>query len=342
MINLRKYQERGKHCFIQRLRCADRCLKIFDAYPLKNFKGLDRFYWGDHPKDGNPRKNSLLTEATKIQNYAWWHGLAPRVYEIKKIVDAGRKYWAQEQEYIEGNTNPVETQNTYEKVKQLGNTYGYENAKDDVSMYDVRDNKLLDYNTFFFSKNHKEKIIDLYRDKGRYGKIYYHKIPELGLNKGPRDNDQRVKEMKLKDIDFKKKSVIDVGCAGGYFLRYAKDNGAKEVLGVDTPDTVEAAFIANNELGYWDIDYRNRDLTQPYTADDKVFDIAFFLSMNFHVPIPDVVKKAKTVIYEDNSKDSRHKEQIQDEWKQWFKNIKFIGFSTDHDKEGKAVYHCYK
>ncbi len=325
---------RGKHCQI----IPDgrgRAYKVFDAYPKKDWEmDIDKMVWGFYP----------LKDLTIIQNYAWWHGLAPRVYDIVKV-RIGRPvvyYYAQEVDYLTGEYAEAKEHETYEKINKLGETYGFKYDKIDCSPTDIMGGKLVDFNTFHLTDDHLKKVQELYRTKGKYGKIYYHKIPEWGMKKGPRDNDARIGQMKLGKVDFKNKNVIDIGCAGGFFTRYAKDRGATYVKGVDSENTAHAAFIASNELGYWDIDYEGTDLRKPYNAGDEVFDIAFFLSMNHHVAVPDVVKQAKMVVYEDNSKDLRHEERIQSEWKQWFKRIEFVGFATDHDKKGKAIYHCYK
>lgn len=331
---------RGKHCQI----IPDgkgRAYKVFDAYPKDSWNmEVDDMMWGKYK----------LKDLTIIQNYAWWHGLAPRVYDIIKV-RVGRPavfYYAQEVDYLTGEYAKDNKNGVYEEINHLGKIYGFKYDKADCSPKDVIDGQLVDFNTFHFTDDHLEKVQELYRVKGKYGKIYYHKIPEWDMKKGPRNNDERVKQMQLHKIDFKNKNVVDIGCAGGFFSRYAKDRGANDVLGLDLSNIIEAAFIANNELGYWDIDTLPIDLNSKTRTDDMgkgdnhVFDIAFFLSMNHHVPVPDVVKQAKVVIYEDNSKDLRHEEKIQDEWKQWFKKIEFIGFATDHDKQGKAIYHCYK
>jgi len=46
-VDMREYnlfQERGKHCFIYRLKNG-LLLKIFDAYPLKDWDNLENFKW---------------------------------------------------------------------------------------------------------------------------------------------------------------------------------------------------------------------------------------------------------------------------------------------------------
>ena len=71
------------------------------------------------------------------------------------------------------------------------------------------------------------------------------------MHGGPRDSERRIKELGLDQIDFKNKTVWDVGCAGGFFTRYAIDRGAKRVIGFDNEATVNAARNMANYLGYF-------------------------------------------------------------------------------------------
>jgi len=331
------FKKKGKHCFLYPLPDKRLALKIFNAYPLNNWENLSGFRWGDPPAGDNPDMSVPLIDATKIQNIAWMHGLAPRVYGIVKVRIGNQKYWAQEVELVEGEfaENKHEVfYATYKKVKDLGLVYGFESEKDDVSAKDVIGGKLVDFNTFHFTKDHLGKVKKAYIEKARYGKIYYHNVPEWGLVNSPRKNKDRVKYMKLDEIDFKGKSVLDLGCAGGYFCRYVKDRGAGYVRGVDFEDPVFAAFLVSNELMYWDIDFYNKDICN-YQPTMK-FDIVFFLSMNYHIGIPSWLAGVtkKICIFEDNSKERNAKKTLT----KMFKEVKLVGKARDHGM--KPIYHC--
>jgi len=304
---------------------------------LKDWDNLENFKWGDEPVGDNFNMSVLLIEATKIQNICWLHGLAPRVYGIAKVKFGNNKYWAQEVEAVEGKfaADYDEAYQVYKKVKELGKEYGFKNEKDDVSTMDVIGGKLVDFNTFHFTDDHLEKIKKIYIEKARYGKIYYHNISEWGLVNSPRKNKKRVKWMALDEIDFRNKSVLDLGCAGGFFCRYAKDRGAKYVCGIDEKDPIFAAILASNELGYWDIDFYSEDLNKyrPERAD-----IVFFLSMNYHIGIPHWLADVtdEVCIFEDNSKERNAKEQL----KKMFRRVVEVGKALNHGD--KPIYHCYK
>lgn len=337
----------GKHCIIVPYR-DKRIIRVFTSYPLEDWKSLDTFFWGDKQPEGYPRMHVRLIDATKIQNIAWLYKLAPRVYEIVKVKIGKQKFWGQICEDLGDNfcKEHDEALVPYGKVKSLGKVYGFKNAKDDVSKWDVIDKKLVDFNTFHFTEDHKIKMASAYSRMSRYGKKYYHDVLSLGLENGPRKNDIRVRWMKLADISFKGKSVLDLGSSGGFFCRYVKSRGAKEVVGIDcsgygSPDPVTGAYLASFEEGFYDIDYLEIDLKDEFL--DEKFDYVFYFSMTFHLGVPkwlpDVTNKI--CIVEDNSKERNADVEL----KKIFRKIVYKDESTDRGEEaghGLKIYWCYK
>jgi hypothetical protein len=301
-----------------------------------------------------------LPEASVIQNICWINGLAPRVYEIVGVELSGEKYFAQIQERLEGE-QPLKEQKeifegVYEKVKKLGEIYGFKNEKDDVSCYDVIDNKLVDFNTFHFSDNHLDLVKKIIGEKGKYGKIYYQCEPKLDMNGGPRKTETRIKDMCLDRIDFKNKSVLDLGCAGGAFIRYSKDRGATNCLGIDFEDVIGSdtrliAYLISWELDYYDVDFEQHDLREwlplKYGLNSLPFaDIVFFLSMNYHIGIPEWLPEVtkEVCIFEDNAKGQADNPEIRKQTletlKKMFKKVELVGYGKDHG--GKPCYFCWK
>lgn len=339
---------RGKHCIIvQHPEHKDRILKIFNVYPIEEFgqQAVDDALWGDLPANReDPLMSVSLKDATKIQNYCWLEGLAPRVYAIRGVLLNNKKCLAQEIEKLDKHSeNEAEAYEVYKKVKKLGEYYGWGNDKDDVSAVDVMDGKLVDFNTFHFQDEHQDKIKGIHFELAKYGKIYYQDIPELGLHGAPRKSEDRVKYMKLDALDFKGKSVADYGCAGGYFTRYARSQGATRVTGYDYEDVkgsnnIKAARIIANELGYWDIDYVDKDLRTFVGVPHPHHDITFFLSMNFHIGIPEWLAAVtkEVCIFEDNSKNRDALPALQ----KMFTKVEKVGEALDHGN--KPIYHCWK
>jgi len=339
---------KGKHLTIYPLEgYEDRALKVFTAYPVKDWheKTLRKLRWGDPPRlKGQPSMSVPLIEATKIQNHCWLEGLAPRVYSICGVYDGKKKYFAQEVEFLGDHfTTQDAAMKVYLKVKALGKIYGWHVEKNDVSSYDVIDGKLVDFNTFHFSVGHVENVKQLYSDLGRYGKKYYHPIPEWGLRGSPRGI-ERLDQMGLEDLSFAGKSVLDLGCSSGMMCRHAKDLGSAYTLGIDmpgkgSPDPVKAAYIVSNELEYWSLDFKNMDLTKD--APEGEWDIVFALSLNFHFDVFETLEKIdhKICIFEDNSKDRDADKRLLE----MYDKVYLVGKTFDHDKDrGKIIYHCYK
>ena len=338
------FPDYGKHCFVWKSPDGN-LLRVFNFLESDNWSDLGTFMWGDLPAKGEPNMSVLLTDATKIQNLCWLHGLAPRVYGIVKVGVGCRKYWAQHVEEVAGEAeNDRVAYDVYKKVKRLGAKYGFENEKDDVSVHDVIGGKLVDFNTFHFTSDYKERLARVYREYAIYGKKYYHSVPSLGLESAPRKNGQRALELGLDKIDFGEKSVLDIGCAGGWFCRYVKSRGAGDVVGLDTNDargssTILAANIASIMEGFNDIEFMDCNVKVDEVPKD--YDIVLFLSMSFHVGVPSWLADATgyMCIVEDNSKGRI----AYDELKKMFARVEKVGYTTDRGLEYKLpVYHCYK
>jgi len=347
------YPDRGKHCFIGRI--GNDVYRIFDILPVSDLTDevADKeFHWGDYPSEFKPYRGwSGLKEATIIQNICWLHGLAPRVYEIVGLEMESGKYFAQRIEDLTGQPYCDEHNDAfplYEKVKKLGEIYGFHTEKDDVSRRDVMGGKLVDFNTFHFTEDHREKVMAIIRDKGHYGKTIYQDEPKLDIISTPRKTQHRIEAMKLDKIDFNGKSVLDLGCATGGFCRYASDRGAGDVLGIDFEDvagtdTREAAYLEAWELGYFDIEFDMQDLRK---YKPKLADLTFFCSMAYHIGIPDWLGEItnELLIFEENSKGFKEDPQVLkntiNKLKSMFRKVELVGHSRD--REPQPIFWCYK
>jgi SAM-dependent methyltransferase len=226
-----------------------------------------------------------------------------------------------------------------EATDSVGKEFGFARETGKISIYDFIDGKLIDPQIYAFIKPYEEIVKDMYINLGRYGKVYYQNVPEIGLTGGPRNCALRAKELGLDNIDFTDKVVLDVGCAGGYFTRYAIDRGAGKAIGIDLKEPIEAARHLANYLGYFNNDYEVVNIKeQDYSSEGK--DIIFFLSMNMHVGIPHYVLEAPFVVFEDNGEETRKLDQLGEPWTSHFKDIKFIGRNTEHGM--KPIYHLSK
>jgi len=322
------------------------CIKVFYGNPLKENETLEDALWGDNHDITNHnkvRKNTKLIIGSKIQNILWKHNLSARVYAIFEAEFKGNRVACQLTDYLDGsyasNIKEVEKLHNHD-IAALAKTYCFSDVKDILSCKDIIGGKIIDVQQYTFDKGIEDKIKEIYFNQGKYGKIYYQAVPELGLSGGPRKSLDRVDYMKLDSIDFKGKIVWDIGCAGGFFCRYALSRGAKIVYGFDEPDPVFSAFMVSNYLGYFNIDYIATDLSKGIPSDIPKADIAYFLSMNLHIGIPERLKEVPFIIFEDNSYDGRDKEVLDKPWTDWFNDIEFVGRAKDHGN--KSIYKLNK
>lgn len=78
-------------------------------------------------------------------------------------------------------------------------------------------------------------------------------------------------------VDFKDKTVIDLGCNFGLFSRLATELGAKHVTGLDyLPEVVEGATLLASLYGYKNISYQTFNIEKP-DRELGLFDIAILV-----------------------------------------------------------------
>jgi len=351
-----QYRGRGKHCFVVRATDEVRekfgllhkklLLKVFHLDPIDEGTDISKIKWGDDPKGDNPRLNTTIMEATKIQNICHFEYVAPKVHALLTVIFREKLYLAQLIDDLGADFKEHHTDSyaVYERIKELGAKYGFTNQKDDVSKWDVLQDKLIDFQTFWFTEEHKKKIVQIYKDKTKWGKIYYHECPALELTGGPRNMAKRVIEMGLDKVDFKDKTVLDIGCSGGIFINYALDRGAKRAVGLDFKECVQGARLASNESEHFNAEYYGIDLLKTNTKYlqglmniDK-FDIVLYFSMFRHVHFPDFVWElcGDMAIIEWNNWKSE--EEIKGLVGKQF-NINKEGRTTDHGT-GKPFWFC--
>jgi hypothetical protein len=353
-----EYQTKAKHSFIVRNKpflkriCSKYgrnpdglCVKVFYGNPLKDDEPLGKALWGDNPKPGQPKINTTVMDASKIHNILWRHGLSPRVYAVfagrykGKYSYKGTKVACQLTDYL-GKPKPKsqgQIDSVIDRVVKIGGQYSFDCEKRIFNARDIIGGKIVDVQPFNFNKGYKEKVKKIYIEKGRYGKVYYQDVPELGLKGGPRKSLDRIKYLKLEGVSFNGKVVWDIGMAGGFFCRYASQRGAKRVIGIDKAKPVEAAFHLGNYLGHFNVDYMEANLKQwrPPPEIPRA-DILLFLSENLHVGVPVWLREARFVVFEDNSREGRKRDKLGRPWTDWFSNIKFIGRAKDHGQ--KSIY----
>jgi len=217
-------------------------------------KGLALKVFRNAAEMKNPRwgNGASLHTATVIQNLCARENLAPRVYAWVSV----NGQLAQVTEYAPKETKPQDHRARLRKLVAFMKKYDLISVAKtlDAGVRNWRDHKFVDFSHLQF-KDYDGYLASLdIRARTRRGKLLeraYQPVPKLGIL-GSRDVLARMANLQLDQIEWKGKTVLDVGCNFGAFSRYATDAGAPRVTGVDKNG--ELAFEINNVLGYWNLD----------------------------------------------------------------------------------------
>jgi hypothetical protein len=186
-----------------------------------------------------------------IQNLFAQEGLAPRVFDVVLV----NGQFAQVTPFLSQGEQPSADRVAallplVEKYK-LGTWRNYW----DVNPSNWRSGLFVDFSGFYFADPQAYEA-DLVRQahtrRGQYLGVAYQPVPELNI-KGTREMNSRIKAMRLDEIDFAGKTVLDIGCNLGYLCRWAKEQGARRVVGVDR--IADLTYQVANWLGDWQTDY---------------------------------------------------------------------------------------
>ena len=247
------------------------------------------------------RPAGSIYDHTRIQNIYALEGLAPKVYDVVKLSFNDELHYAQVLEEIKGEhitPNDVDIK----RFTSYGKNRGI------VSHLDFHENnykkgKILDFGTMYFDEDFKNYLHKYIKRDGTWIAGVYHTIPELDIP-GSRTVTDRVKELKLDEIDFKDKVVLDVGSNLGNMARVYNKLGATRVVGTDVEKFPAVAGQVDLYFNCFNNDYYNIDLNLDIDELCKVsrvkkFDIISFLSVCNYVKFSDkLASLADTVIFE--------------------------------------------
>jgi len=260
------------------------CLKVFSKSPTQDeLKDPASFRW----------QHTGLVEATQIQNVFARAGISPRVYGL--VLINGLRF-AQVTDYVlpdSGKHQKTKAAQLCAKFKMGVKKSRFASDKQGAFEYVNDSNKWLgrffiDFGRFYFRKPKvyvqfiSDQIKKYPLGSNRAKKMSYQDQPWLDLP-GRRDMAYRAKQMRLKDCKLKGKTLLDVGCNAGGFVRIAMDLGAVRAVGVDHK-YAEASYHISNWLGYWNCDYYHLELPSERgqivkRSGIKKFDVVLFLSV---------------------------------------------------------------
>lgn len=307
------------------------CLKVFRR-PLGKRKP-EVFGWGQ----------VAFPETTRVQNLFAWHKLAPRVIDLVMV---GEQV-AQVVEFVSGGWESKFAE--LNGLAWLGAVAKRYHIKAKKVNWDLNERnwvggKFVDFSGLYFRDPEAYKR-DLVRRahtrREKYIGVAYQGVQALGI-KGTRDMAHRLGVMRLDELDFEGKTVLDLGCNLGAFSRYAFERGAKRVVGVDR--IAQLAYEISNWLGYWQIDFIEARLPGDLelvvdACEIERFDIVFATAVSKHMGgfAPWMVDLCGgTLIFEGHGKIPV--ESYEADLRGAFKRVKFLGETNDNYRRG--VWWC--
>jgi hypothetical protein len=277
-----------------------------------------------------------VKEAVQISNIFYAHGLAPRTYEVGE--SHGYTYIVQERLQKMGVQNE-------KRLFEVADKYGivlYEGDHSETQSNEENwfDGKYVDFGGCFFREysEYKEMLFSRIDEITHFGKLIdgrrvsYQSVPEASIV-GKRATSYRIKTMGLDSIDFKGKTVVDIGCNLGVFLHYAFDRGAT-CFGYDLYPVIQ---VAQEYLGLTNRYGITLDVL-PIDGVKQTADIVFYLAMSEYLGFPDWLKEitTNTLYYEGHAHDS--KQETETQLYRLFPIVEYLG--TTDDRSERLLYKC--
>lgn len=314
----------------------------FIDYQIPGGYGLRIFKFSDW-------QGTSFTDSAKIQNIFWLNDMAPRVREVIQISAPNKRYkFAHVVEYIseKGVDNVGLRELQLELLAENNFITIYQGDHEEVynNLFNWRQNLYVDFGGFSINwDNYEEKITKDIIEFTHYGKSYngakasYQSIPTWGLN-GKRKTDYRIDKLGLKEIDFKGKSVLDIGCNLGMMLHYASQNGAIKLTGYDFPRVVKVAKEVANFEGIFNLDLYGQDLIK-YPPKEKA-DIVFYLAMSDYLGFPKWLPELtnELCLYEGHANEDA--KETEAKLLTLFRGVRYLGISED--RSVRPLFYCYK
>ena len=277
----------------------------------------------------NRMKNAKTVQKMAIiQTYYANLGLAPRVYNLGFIGE----YPYLEVEHIEGKFK-TPTKKLKKLIKKVAKDSGFIKPYLDTDMrknYIIKDDKVfyIDFHGFKLSLKKFEKwVLKEIEDKTHWGHLNDDN-ERFSYQTGKRDMRYRIKQMKLDEIDFKDKRVLDVGCNLGLFMHYVSSEGGSGI-GFDTPEIMNLAWLYK----FWISPLAKIE----FSESEGEFDIQLYLAMVHTFGYPQPI--APLTIFEGHNLQDKDKTE-QSLKGNGFSKIEFINYTEDRGK--RPVFWCWR
>ena len=306
------------------------CLKVFP----KEWDKLEDVTWGKVP----------LEEATVIQNLFAAHDLAPRVYDLLWI---NSRQAAQVTGFLESDGQEPDRSGFLALMKRYNIKY---RKCEDLAPRNWIGNKHVDFGGMIFKgrEAYKQELkTQAYTRRGEMIHSAYQSVGELTIH-GQRDAPSRIATMGLDEVDFRGRTVLDIGCNLGVFCRDAHDRGARRVAGIDHRDLPGQAQAISNLLGYWNLDFwelamregSNQEQIRQKTNREQ-HDIVYFMAIANYIGgyAPWVAGLCRDILYVEGhggEQPGQYRAALQKD----FRSVEFMGITKDNYR--RPLFRCWK
>lgn len=299
---------------------------------------LKIFHKTDCPLAGAKWRHQPLVEATMIQNLCALEGISPRVYGLAQVDFRGHKYWAQITDWAY-DLEPKEPSRALGNCRALFRLHW----QADMNPKNWPNGWFVDFQTVGFAAfdAYREDLMKRAYRRAAWGssKRIYQDIPQWGII-GQRNLSRRIRQLRLDDIRWRDKRVLDAGCNIGTMSRFASAQGASRVLGLDTPACARMASEFSILLGYWNLDFLGGNWRRPALDREFNFDVVFFLSQYAHFGFPDWAHEACDDVLFFEGHVPSHEHTFRDMLEEHFGEVEFLGMSRDHGP--RPTFRCWK
>ncbi len=312
------------------------CLKVFKA----SVSDLSTFPW-------HPKKDHLLTSCAKVQNLFALRGLAPFVYDIVLLNETS---WAQVTDYVGGNTRPPTVETGSAVAKAVLKEF-YITTEWDMNEDNWVNGWFVDFGLFHW-KSPSRYVGGMRERIGKYASWGSNPLPYQGAFGLPsqRDMKRRVEMMKLDEIDFTGKTVLDLGCSLGLFCQDALLRGAKRAVGIERRvQATDIAYEVANWHECWNVDFLTIKFSKKPTGKEietiksacglDSFDIIYALSVmqiGYH---PWIIDMCDDMFYLEGhvpDKEHTYRERLEAD----FSEVEYLGITRDHGP--RPLFRCRK
>lgn len=304
------------------------CLKVFK----RPFETLDDPIWGGNSAIG----------ATIIQNLAAMDGLAPRVYSLVRLCDPegpGECYLAQVTDFVPHSHGYKPSLRTgLDRFREMN---PWLTVKWDMNPKNAKGDMWVDWGIWQIQDpdSYTERLQAAAARYAAWGSRSEPYQSVLGIE-GQRDFSSRLSGLGLTVQDVRYRTLLDIGCNLGNFVRWAEEQGARRAWGIDLPHVCAVAREIANWCRCWNADFVDLHLPRNVNCVAEVrdatgeqdFDIVLALAVDRQVGyglwMRDLTRDMFYLEGHVPDKRETYEAVLQAGW--GADNVEFVGTSRDH------------